>query len=91
MSKIGEGLVVPGKRTNGDDNVVVFISLIFIIAGVMGWLFPSLSWHMKHGWAMDGNSGPSDNYIFFSRFGAVIVLGWGIYMLITGDLGKLSS
>ncbi|SFE40977.1 hypothetical protein SAMN05216378_3022 [Paenibacillus catalpae] len=70
--------------------MAVFISLIFIIAGVLGWFFPSLSWHLKHGWAVDGKSEPSDNYIFLSRFGAILVLGWGLYILITGDLGKLS-
>ncbi|GLX67720.1 DUF6199 family natural product biosynthesis protein [Paenibacillus glycanilyticus] len=71
--------------------MVVFISIILIIAGVLGSFFPSISWHMKHGWAYDGKAEPSDQYIFVSRFGAVLVLGLGVYILITGDLGTLRS
>ncbi|WP_425466200.1 DUF6199 family natural product biosynthesis protein [Paenibacillus methanolicus] len=51
--------------------------------------FPSFGWYLREGWKVDGDSEPSDAYIFWSRFGATIAILLGLYVLITRNIGPI--
>jgi hypothetical protein len=64
--------------------LVVFVSLLFIVPGLLGIFFPTFGWYLRYGWMVDGDSEPSDAFIFISRIGGAIGIILGLIVLISG-------
>ncbi|WP_245600037.1 DUF6199 family natural product biosynthesis protein [Paenibacillus harenae] len=60
----------------------IFIFVMLILIGIVNIIFPSIGWYLKHGWAVDGDSEPSDTYLFMTKFGGVIAVVIGSILLI---------
>ncbi|MBU5673856.1 DUF6199 family natural product biosynthesis protein [Paenibacillus brevis] len=61
----------------------VFFGLVIIGIGCLNLFFPSLGWHMKEGWKVDGDSEPSDTYLTMTRLGGLFALFVGFIVLVT--------
>ena len=62
--------------------MTVFLAVVIIIAGAVSFFFPKFGWEMKHGRAINGESGPSDNYIMLTKASGVLIMGLGLGLLI---------
>lgn len=62
----------------------IIFSLLFIISGLLGIFFPSFGWYIRYGWMVNGDSEPSDAFIFLSRVGGAIAIVVGLTIIFTG-------
>lgn len=62
--------------------MTVFLAVVIIIAGAVSFFFPKFGWEMKHGWAVDGETGPSDDYIMLTKISGVIIMAVGLGLFI---------
>ncbi|MOA41223.1 hypothetical protein D3C78_1631650 [compost metagenome] len=60
---------------------LVFILIILI--GLLNIFFPSFAWFLKHGWAVDGESEPSEAFLILTRIGGIIAIVIGVVLLTT--------
>ncbi|WP_246469780.1 DUF6199 family natural product biosynthesis protein [Cohnella nanjingensis] len=49
-------------------------AILFIAIAVVNIIYPRFGWYMRYGWAVKGESEPSEGYLLFSRISGVIVL-----------------
>ncbi|MGZ9587357.1 DUF6199 family natural product biosynthesis protein [Paenibacillus marinisediminis] len=61
----------------------IFIGLIAIAIGLLNLLNPKFAWHIKEGWKVDGDSEPSDFYVFMTRLSGVFALVIGMIMFFS--------
>ncbi|GIO41981.1 DUF6199 family natural product biosynthesis protein [Paenibacillus apis] len=61
----------------------VFLGLVVIGIGCLNLFFPSLGWHMKEGWKVDGDSEPSDSYLAMTRLAGLFAIFVGFIFLVT--------
>ncbi|WP_314590507.1 DUF6199 family natural product biosynthesis protein [Paenibacillus terrigena] len=61
-----------------------FFGLIIIAIGLMNIFKPSLAWYLKEGWKVSGDSEPSDTYLALTRFGGVVAIIMGLFVMISG-------
>ncbi|MFD1904931.1 DUF6199 family natural product biosynthesis protein [Paenibacillus rhizoplanae] len=54
--------------------MVVIFAVLFILLAILNIFFPAMGWHMRYGWMVKGDSGPSEAYLIMSRITSVIVL-----------------
>lgn len=52
----------------------VIFAVLFILLAILNIFFPAMGWHMRYGWMVKGDSGPSEAYLVMSRITSVIVL-----------------
>ncbi|BBH19711.1 hypothetical protein Back11_10560 [Paenibacillus baekrokdamisoli] len=64
--------------------MVFFAALLFFVPGLLGIFFPTLGWYIRYGWMVDGDSEPSDAFIFMSRLGGFIAIILGFAVLFSG-------
>lgn len=62
--------------------MTVFLAVVIIIAGAVSFFFPKFAWEMKHGRAIDGESGPSGNYIMLTKASGVLIMAVGLVLFI---------
>ena len=53
---------------------MALFGLIFIGLCILNIIFPSMGWYMRYGWAVKGESEPSDAYLLMTRIGSAVVL-----------------
>ncbi|MFD2879915.1 DUF6199 family natural product biosynthesis protein [Paenibacillus rhizoplanae] len=53
---------------------LLFSLFFFILLAILNIFFPAMGWHMRYGWMVKGDSGPSEAYLIMSRITSVIVL-----------------
>ncbi|WP_042121676.1 DUF6199 family natural product biosynthesis protein [Paenibacillus senegalensis] len=70
MEPIPLSLRISGK---GREQNVFFLFLIVLVA-VINIIYPQLGWYMRYGWAVKGDSEPSEAYLVMSRISSVVVL-----------------
>lgn len=63
-----------------------FVSLLFIVPGLLGLFFPTFGWYIRYGWMVDGDSEPSEAFIAMSRIGGGIGVFLGLLVLLAGGL-----
>jgi len=51
-----------------------FILFLFVLLSLLNVFFPRLGWHMRYGWMVKGDVGPSDAYLIMTRVSGVIVI-----------------
>ena len=64
---------------------------IFILAGIIHFLFPRLVWWLKmfgKNWEFDEPAEPSSLWLFFARLGGLVMIGFGVF-LFTVEKGGL--
>jgi len=61
-----------------------FIGLIIIAIGLINIFKPTFAWYMKEGWKVSGDSEPSDSYLALTRFGGVVAVIMGLFVMISG-------
>ncbi|MNH46461.1 hypothetical protein D3C79_1092550 [compost metagenome] len=54
-----------------------------ILIGLLNLFFPSFAWFLKHGWAVNGESEPSEAFLVLTRIGGVIAAVIGVGLLVT--------
>ncbi|RKN75815.1 DUF6199 family natural product biosynthesis protein [Paenibacillus ginsengarvi] len=64
--------------------ILIFFSLLFFVPGLVMLLFPAFLWELRVGWMVEGDSEPSDLFLMQTRFGGVVIIGVGLYILIRG-------
>lgn len=62
--------------------MTVFLAVVIIIAGAVSFIFPKFGWEMKHGWTVEGETGPSDDYIMLAKISGVLIMAVGLILLI---------
>ncbi|WP_397376510.1 DUF6199 family natural product biosynthesis protein [Paenibacillus sp. MER 180] len=62
--------------------MTVFLAVVIIIAGAVSFFFPKFGWEMKHGWTVDGETGPSDDYIMLTKISGFIIMAVGLVLFI---------
>ncbi len=61
----------------------LFLWLLLLVSGAQV-LFPDLFWSWSEGWKVQGDSEPSDAWLFMTRFGSlvgVIIAGYMLYKI----------
>ncbi|WP_227793279.1 DUF6199 family natural product biosynthesis protein [Paenibacillus guangzhouensis] len=58
--------------------------MIIIGIGLLNVLNPTFAWYMKEGWKVSGDSEPSDTYLALTRFGGVVAIIMGLFVMISG-------
>ncbi|RAV06336.1 DUF6199 family natural product biosynthesis protein [Paenibacillus sp. YN15] len=53
---------------------MILFYFLFVALCVLNIINPRIGWYMRYGWAVKGNSEPSEGYLIMSRVSAVIVL-----------------
>ncbi|WHX47631.1 hypothetical protein QNH46_15920 [Paenibacillus woosongensis] len=61
-----------------------FVSLLFIVPGLLGLFFPAFGWYIRYGWMVNGDSEPSEAFIAMSRIGGGLAIFFGLLVLLTG-------
>ena len=59
----------------------LFLWALLVLSGVQ-FFFPDLFWSWSEGWKVQGDSEPSDSWLFMTRFGSfigVIIIGYMLY------------
>ncbi len=61
------------------------IPILFIILGIVGLLFPKVSWYLGVGWQFK-NAQPSTAALISARIGGLFAIVAGIFLLTSGLL-----
>lgn len=67
----------------GAGNVYFFLALLIMGIGCINLFFPSLGWHLKEGWKVDGDSEPSDSYLTLTRLSGIFAIFVGFIFMAT--------
>jgi hypothetical protein len=48
--------------------------ILFVGLALLNIINPRIGWYMRYGWAVKGDSEPSESYLLMSRISSVVVL-----------------